>query len=255
MAINDIYTLPNISRNMVQMQDLLQAEQKEISALQEIIVATEKELHLYSCFDLLTRYETIFGIIPNETLSLFERQTNLNLKLNARSNTTIQTIKDLIFTILGCSCELIEHYYEYRMFLNIHFPEHQNTNDVYKVLEQIELIKPAHIGYLIAIVIEAIILQNQNQLLFKQFSLRYRENNFLLSNVFLNGTHEMNGSFLLTYFTKQLQFHHFQMRMKQQTANENTLSMTNVQKAFLNGQMYLNGKYQLNTNIQNKEIL
>lgn len=255
MAINDIYTLPNISRNMMQMQDLLQAEQKEIDALQEMILAMEKEMHLYSCFDLLTRYETIFGIIPNETLSLLERQNNLNIKLNTRSNTTIQTIKDLVLFMLGCSCELIEYYHEYRMFLNIHFQEEQNTNDVSKVLEQIELIKPAHIGYLVAIAIEPILLQNQNQLLFKQFSLRYRENNFLLSNVFLNGTHEMNGSFLLTYFTKQILFHHFQMRMKQQTANENTLSMTTMQKAFLNGAMYLNGAYQLNTNIENKEIL
>lgn len=246
MAINDIYVLPDLSRNMSEISDLLQAEQKEIYSVQDLIVKLEYELCINTCDDLLSRYETIFAITHNDTLTFDERKLNLITKANTRSYTTVQTIKDLVMTILGCECEVIEYYDEYRFYLNIFFSEHHTTNDLYKILAQIEIIKPAHITYGVVIAVDTVVVANKNIARFTKFKWKYRESNFIIYSAFLDGTFNLNGTALLNYETRDIKFKKFSMCIKSTMIYGNDVNFTEIRKGYLNGNMYLDGKYKLN---------
>lgn len=246
MAINDIYVLPDLSRNMSEMTDLLQAEQNELYSIQNLIVDLEYELCMNTCNDLLSRYETIFAITHNDSLTFEERKLNLITKANTRSYTTIQTIKDLVMIILECECDVIEYYNEYRFFLKIYFSEHNTTNDLYEILAQIEIIKPAHIAYGVAIAVETVTIQNKNTTKIKRFKLRYKESNIIMYSVLLDGSYNLDGKALLNYESKDVQFKKFSMRIKSTMTYQNTVNLNELKKGYLNCNMYLDGKYQLN---------
>lgn len=249
MALNSIYMLPDVSRNMSQMADLLQAEQQEICFIQELIKSTQKELLFNTCTDLITRYEDMFAIEYNDFLTSEERIKNIIIKFNARTNTTIQTIKDLVFIILGCEADVIEYYSEYCFLVDIYFTHENLTSEVYKVLTQINIIKPAHIAYGVKIKVDPIILQNINTFKFYKFKCKSRVNNYNFNNTILDGSNILNGSWLLNSQAKGINFYRFKLNTKCSLIYNNNINTIN--HCYLNGNFLLDGKYLLNTNILN----
>ncbi len=153
MAVNDIYTLPKKIRTMREMEDLLNAEQAEIEILKQTVEHIEKELHIHSSTLLLGRYEKQFALPTNLSESPEERRGRLIAKLNARQMTTVETIKELTQVISGGTSEVIEHFQDYRISIIVYVPE-SIRNTFYKTLKnQIEEIKPAHLGLSITYVI------------------------------------------------------------------------------------------------------
>ncbi len=265
MAINSDYMLPYLVRNIPQISDLLQAEQKEIDSLQELISSTHDELYISSCIDLIGRYEQIFNIDYSDFLTLEERRLNIIVKLTLRSNTTIQALKDIVFIISGCDSEIIEYYSEYSFLVNILLDSDGSTQSTNQVVSQINIMKPAHLLYVLSFKIDPITVQNPNNFNFYKFKVKARFNNWgFQKNIYLDGDNILSGSWVLGHEYKHIKLHKFKVKssiqnenvtsstkfkVKASIQNENTSSI-NINyrnQILLNDNLLLNGTWLLNS--------
>lgn len=145
MAVNDEFMLPKHVRRMKPMDDLLQAEQIELTQTQRVIAALESQLTIRSSTFLLPRHERLFGL-PVDTLeSLEERRNRVLARLNTRSPTTVQAVKNLVKIMTGFEAE-VEEYYSIYTFELI-FQNVDRVIDCAALDDVLELMKPAHLLY------------------------------------------------------------------------------------------------------------
>lgn len=145
MAVNDEFMLPKRVRKMEPMDDLLQAEQMELTQTQRIIAALESQLTICSSTFLLSRHERLFGLPANNSESLEERRNRVLARLNMRSSTTVRAVKELVKIMTGFEIEVEERYPFYTFELIFHNVD--RTIDRTALDDALELIKPAHLLY------------------------------------------------------------------------------------------------------------
>ncbi|MFI3230786.1 MAG: putative phage tail protein [bacterium] len=248
MAINSNYMLPNLVKSIPQMSDLLQAEQKEIDYFQELISSAHDELYINTCSDSISRYEQIFNIDYNDFLTLEERRLNVIAKLISRSNTTIQAIKDIVFIMLGCNSEIVEYYSDYSFLVNILLGSSNGTQSTSQAVNQINIIKPAHLLYILSFKIDPIIIQNQNDFSFYKFKVKARLNNWgFQKNIYLDGDNILSGSWVLGHECKSIKLHKFRIKI-----SINNWSFKKI--LYLDDSNILNGSWFLGYNYEHIKL-
>ncbi len=143
MALNDEFMLPKRVRRMKPMDDLLQAEQIELTQTERTIAALESQLTISTSTFLLPRHERLFALPANSTESLEDRRKKVLARLNTRSPTTVQAVKELVKIMTGFEIEVAEHYSLYTFELIF-----QNIDQCidYSALDNaLEVMKPAHL--------------------------------------------------------------------------------------------------------------
>lgn len=137
--------LPLWLQNMQQMNELLQAESKELDRLHNALEEYIRELSLNTANELLSRYEKMFDL-KSEGLTQDERRKNLIAKLNARYTATKQSIYNELTAMTGLPVEIEEHPEQYLFLVNI---VQSNLSDAFVVAirSYLDMIKPAHIAY------------------------------------------------------------------------------------------------------------
>ena len=145
MAINDEFMLPKRVRRMRPMDDLLQAEQVELTQAQRVIAALESQLTISASTFLLPRHESLFSLPTNVSESLEDRRNRVLARLNTRSPTTVQAVKELVKIMTGFEVE-VEEYYSLYTFELI-FQDIGQSIDYPALNDALEVMKPAHLLY------------------------------------------------------------------------------------------------------------
>lgn len=141
----DTKYLPFWLQNMQQMDELLNAESRELDRLHNALEEYIRELSLSTANELLARYEKIFDL-TSEGLTQDERKKNLIAKLNARYTATKQSIYNELTAMTGLPVEIEEHPEQYLFLVNI---VQSNLSDAFvaAIRSYLDMIKPAHIAY------------------------------------------------------------------------------------------------------------
>ncbi len=145
MAVNDEFMLPKRVRKMQPMDDLLQAEQIELTQTQRTVAALENQLTIGTSTFLLSRHERLFGLPVKASESLEDRRHKVLAKLNTRSPTTVQAVKDIVEIITGFEAAVEEHYSIYTFELLFHNID--RVIDCAALDDALETMKPTHLLY------------------------------------------------------------------------------------------------------------
>lgn len=149
MAVNDEFMLPKRVRRMKPMDDLLQAEQIELTQTQRVIAALESQLTISISTFLLPRHERLFALPTDTSESLEDRRNKVLAKLNTRSPTTVRAVQELVKIMTGFEVKVAEYYSLYTfelIFQNIDRPIDYTALD-----DALEVMKPAHLLHRYAI--------------------------------------------------------------------------------------------------------
>lgn len=257
MSINDIYTLPPKVRTMREMADLLQAEQAEIEVLQKTAQTLAAELHMHSSTYLLDRYEKMFALPVNPQMDSGERQARLVGKLNARQMTTVQMIKALSILIIGYAAEMEEQYTLYRFIIRIRIPAVHDNPHLRAFIEQVEEIKPAHLGFGMIGIFEGLTVNNLacERLTIERFRMLCRQNNFDQEAIYLDGRKNLDGTWLLIPNYDKNPLKSVEMQIHNQYSQIVNINLTEDTMYILNGGYTLCGSRALNAQIKRSEIV
>lgn len=145
MPINDSFMLPKRVRTMEQMEDLLQAEQSELTQMHRVIANLENQINISTSTFLLSRHEQIFDIPFSPAATLEIRRATLLSKLNTSNVTSCRFIKTLAESFIDGTAEVKEYYTDYRFCIVVNVTMPPEMDVISALLQQIEVVKPAHL--------------------------------------------------------------------------------------------------------------
>ncbi|PHV72191.1 hypothetical protein CS063_01580 [Sporanaerobium hydrogeniformans] len=138
--------LPEYYKGNTTMEELQKILSTKVNAL-----ATAKDTTIDQCFintatELLSRYETIFGLSVDVSKSTTFRRERIKAKIAGTGTTTKQMIEDVAKSYSNGEVEVIEDNANYRFIIKfvgtIGIPE--NMGDLTLTIDEI---KPAHLSY------------------------------------------------------------------------------------------------------------
>ena len=146
MRIDSVYFFPEFMLKNKDVDEVLKVCQKDIDRFFNYLENLRNQMTISEASLYLERYERMFGIVVNNSLSNDERIKRLLVKFNTRTNATVYTIKKLVETITDCSVKVIEKYddYEFDIEITRNRETFVNTTEVEK---SINIIKPSHMSY------------------------------------------------------------------------------------------------------------
>ena len=146
MRIDSLSYLPQFIIQNPDIKELLEAEQNEIDLLEDYVELIRNQVYISSASIYLDRYEKMFGLEVNESLSVQERSAKILAKLNTRTNSTVEAIKTVVSSISKCSTDIEEYYDSYTFMIDII----RDNNDIINIEDikfAVDIIKPAHLAY------------------------------------------------------------------------------------------------------------
>lgn len=151
MRIDSIYFFPKFMLKNKDFNEVLKVCQKELDRFFKYIERLRDQTTISNSSLYLDRYEKMFGISVNKSLSNEERIKRLLVKLNTRTNATVDAIETVIFSLTGCSTKITEVYDQYAFAVEIKNDRNKVIN-IEDVRATVETIKPAHLSYLLYLV-------------------------------------------------------------------------------------------------------
>ena len=148
MRIDSIYFFPKFMLKNKDFNEVLKVCQKELDRFFKYIERLRDQTTISNSSLYLDRYEKMFGISVNKSLSNEERIKRLLVKLNTRTNATVDAIETVIFSLTGCSTKITEVYDQYAFAVEIKNDRNKVIN-IEDVRATVETIKPAHLSYLL----------------------------------------------------------------------------------------------------------
>lgn len=171
MRLKDIRMLPASIVRIPEMDELLYAEQAEFDLIAAALADIIAQSSINSATHTLSRYEKIFDISYLRSVGIEERRTALMVKLRARHPMTVKHMEELVRFITGCDNKITEYYADYAFKITI-FGEPGSGKSTF-LKEQIELLKPAHLGCLYFAIMDALEVISQGDMLSR---VAYRSN-------------------------------------------------------------------------------
>lgn len=146
MRIDSLNYLPQFIIDDPDINELLKVEQQELDIFEAYVELIRDQVYISSASLYLTRYEKMFGLETNESLSVQERSARILAKLNTRTNSTVEAIKNVVTSISKSPTEIDENYDEYTFMINI-IRDIDEIVSVEDIRNAVEIIKPAHLDY------------------------------------------------------------------------------------------------------------
>ena len=151
MRIDSIYFFPEFMLKNEDFDELLKVCQKELDRFFKYIENLRDQITISDASLYLNRYEKMFGISVNKSLSDEERIKRLLVKLNTRTNATVEAIETVISSLTGCNTKITEVYDQYAFTVEINNDRNKVIN-FEDVRATVETIKPAHLSYILYLV-------------------------------------------------------------------------------------------------------
>ncbi|MEG0019323.1 MAG: putative phage tail protein [Oscillospiraceae bacterium] len=146
MSLENGGFLPEYIVKIPQFSGLLNAEDLALDKLKKEINEVFSQGFIGSASSHLSRYEEIFSVPTGGGHNIDERRSTLIVQLNTRPPMTIAKLKGVLDKITECDCEVAENFNNYRF--TIRFEQHPiKTTNLILLRSQVELLKPAHLGY------------------------------------------------------------------------------------------------------------
>lgn len=146
MRIDTLSFLPQFLLNNPDIKELLNSEQLELDKFMNYIELMREQVFINSSSIYLTRYEKIFGLNVSPALSDQERIGRILAKLNTRTNSTVEAVKNVVTSITGCQTEIDEYYEQYKFMIHV-LRDNSQIISIEDIKESVEVIKPAHLAF------------------------------------------------------------------------------------------------------------
>lgn len=255
MDLLDDNLLSPLVLNMVQMADLLKAEQSELDRFSYEVEQQRNQLYLCTCDRELARYERMFALPINTSLNIPERRKKLIAKLNSRASATVKTIKDIVTIVTNEECEIVEHFSEYRFTAMLLFKDTTFYHSFTELTSQICEIKPAHLAFDINAVYAPQGFKNSNEFKLVSLFVSARVNNFGVEIINLDGRKSIDGTWKLTQvYTKGIEMKRFGVSVKAKNVQSTSASITADTMYYLDGAFCLDDKKRLDAAIIRSEL-
>lgn len=150
MRIDTLNYLPNFILNNPDVNELLVSEQIELDRFFELVEIMRLQTNINTASIYLSRYERIFGLEVNTSLSDEERISRILAKMNTHTNSTVEAIKTVVSSFTKSETDIDEIYNEYRFKVNINRDNLQLIN-LEDIKSAISIIKPAHLLFSIVV--------------------------------------------------------------------------------------------------------
>lgn len=138
--------VPEFVAEKTEMRELYVAQGYEIGSLQHTMEDVVDQCYIATATWALARWERIFGIQPNQSLTYEQRREILYAKIRGQGTTTIQMVKDTAAAFSGGDVDVIEDNTHHRFtvrFIGIKgIPRNMQG-----FISMLEGIKPAHLAY------------------------------------------------------------------------------------------------------------
>lgn len=255
MSLLDDNLLSPLVLNMVQMTDLLQAEQSEFDRFTIEVEQQKNQLYICTCDRELSRYEKMFALPINASLSILERRTKLIAKLNSRASATVKTMIEIVSIVTNEECEIHEHFSEYRFTVKMIFDDSTLYHNFAEVVRQISEIKPAHLDFDINASYAPLGCKNYSNVMLVSLFVSARTNNFGVEVINLDGRKSLDGTWkLIQVYTKGIDMNRFCVSVNAKNSQNTSTSITADTMYYLDGAFLLNGRKRLDADIIRSEI-
>lgn len=151
MKIDSVYFFPEFMLKNPDVAEILKVCQKELDRFFNYLEFMRSQTSIITSSIYLERYEKMFGLSTNKSISNEERVNCIITKLNTRTNATVAVIETVISSSTGCQVKIIEEYDQYTFVIEITRNKNKMV-DVEGIKKTLETIKPAHLAYLLYLV-------------------------------------------------------------------------------------------------------
>lgn len=148
MRIDSLSFLPQFILDNPDIKELLEAEQNELDIFNDYVEMMRNQTSISTSSIYLERYERMFGLNVNASLTDQERIGRILAKLNTRTNSTVQAIKTVVSSITGCPTDIEEYYNQYAFMIDV-LRDNNVIINIEDIKEAVEIIKPAHLAFAI----------------------------------------------------------------------------------------------------------
>lgn len=127
-------------------KEILKVEQYQLELEEKAIDNLIREFFIDTATFSLDTWAKFAGIEDNPLLDIDTRRSNIKAALKAKETTTVEVIKSIAESYSNGTCEVIEHYDEYRFtikFISI-VGVPKRIDEIKKIIDKI---KPAHLAY------------------------------------------------------------------------------------------------------------
>lgn len=126
--------------------EILKVEQYQLELEEKAIDNLIREFFIDTATFSLDTWAKFAGIEDDPLLDLDVRRSNIKAALKAKETTTVEVIKSIAESYSNGTCEVIEHYDEYRFTIKftsiVGVPK--RIDEIKKIIDKI---KPAHLAY------------------------------------------------------------------------------------------------------------
>lgn len=136
--------IPSEFAKVKQIEEMFEAAQPEIDALEIAIENWINELNILSCKDTIARYENDFEIKPTAELTLEQRRAGVFAKKNSRLKPTITNLENMLKQILSADRVLIT---EEKCRFNIYIGTSELIGNLEIAKKWFKDIRPAHFEF------------------------------------------------------------------------------------------------------------
>lgn len=146
MRIDSLSFLPQFILDNPDVKELLEAEQNELDRFINYVEMMRNQTSISTASIYLERYEKMFGLNVNGSLTDQERVGKILAKLNTRTNSTVEAIKTVVSSITGCPTDIEEYYDQYTFMIDV-LRDNDVIINIEDIKEAVEIIKPAHLAF------------------------------------------------------------------------------------------------------------
>lgn len=150
--------IPNFVYNVKQIKDIIDAIQPELDRLHEELRQMQYDVHITTT-SIISRFEVLYGIVPDDSKSLDERVAVILNKRNLKLPFTWDRLNGLVKSNYGDNYEILYDWSNYVLEILCF----DNTIRVDYLMAAIEKAKPAHISFLCVLLLDStdIIIEDQ----------------------------------------------------------------------------------------------
>lgn len=146
MRIDTLSFFPQFILDNPDVKELLEAEQNELDRFMDYIELMRNQTAISTSSIYLSRYEKMFGLNVNSSLTDQERIGRILAKLNTRTNSTVEAIKTVVSSITSCPTDIEEYYDQYTFMIDV-LRDNDVIINIEDIKEAVEIIKPAHLAF------------------------------------------------------------------------------------------------------------
>ncbi|MCI9576970.1 MAG: DUF2313 domain-containing protein [Clostridiales bacterium] len=246
--------LPESYQNSPETIDLLTVMDNQTDRLYNRYLDFLDQLQVCTASWGLSFWEQIYAVPVDISKPEQERREILYSKMRAIGSVTPEMIRSLAAAFSEGEPIVTEFPSEYRFTVSIG-QSLDRTTYVRGMYAAIEEMKPAHLQAGYEVKYQPVNLAEKEDVFFRHFRIKSSFwNGFGSDSILLNGSHRLDGTWLLDQSVQGIRFHEFGVKTAQKNQNNLSASLQKHDLFYLDGTFLLDGSRTLSGGITEEEI-